>query len=226
MYLIHELTTFAQRPSNFKTTFSLSSPHGATSISPAHPLKPANQCGKPSRYTPSTTSQSTPPPFPPRPLTLLIRLRKRRRVLKNNERLTHATKATPNDLPEDVQDQGFTRPSVLILLPFRSSAQTWFYALTSHTPSPQYQIENQSRFLSEYGLPPGAVDKLVTAEPGTYPPDHVETFKGNVDDNFRIGIKLTRKSVRMFTEFYGCDIVMASPLGLRRSIEKEKYVVL
>lgn len=152
-------------------------------------------------------------------------LRKRRRVLKNNERLAHAAKSNPNaPPPEDVQDQGFTRPSVLILLPFRSSAQDWFNALITHTPTPPFQIENHSRFDSDYGLPPGAVDKLATAEPGTYPRDHVETFKGNVDDNFRVGIKLTRKSVKVFAEFYGCDIIMASPLGLRRSIEKEKFV--
>ncbi|KAJ7680675.1 digestive organ expansion factor [Mycena polygramma] len=149
--------------------------------------------------------------------------KKRRRVLKNNERLAHAAKADPNSSPpEDVQDQGFTRPSVLILLPFRSSALDWFTALTAHTPAPAFQIENQSRFLAEYGLSPGMVDKLATAEPGTYPRDHVETFKGNVDDNFRVGVKLTRKSVKMFSDFYGCDIIMASPLGLRRSIEKEK----
>ncbi|KAJ7187894.1 digestive organ expansion factor [Mycena filopes] len=149
--------------------------------------------------------------------------KKRRRVLKNNERLVHATKADPSGSPpEDVQDQGFTRPSVLILLPFRSSALEWFTALTSHTPAPAFQIENQSRFLAEYGLSAGMVDKLATAEPGMYPRDHVETFKGNVDDNFRVGVKLTRKSVKMFSEFYGCDIIMASPLGLRRSIEKEK----
>lgn len=149
--------------------------------------------------------------------------RKRRRVLKNNERIAHATK-TGNEPPEDIQDQGFTRPSVLILLPFRSSALAWFNALISHTPSPEYQIENHARFTSEYGLPAGAIDKLATAEPGTYPHDHVETFKGNVDDNFRVGIKLTRKSVKAFTEFYGCDIIIASPLGLRQSIQKEKFV--
>ncbi|KAJ3783528.1 digestive organ expansion factor [Lentinula aff. detonsa] len=147
--------------------------------------------------------------------------KKRRRVLKNNERISNATKAG-NEPPEDVQDQGFTRPSVLILLPFRSSALAWFNALTTHTPSPEYQIENYTRFTSEYGLPSGAIDKLATAEPGTYPQDHVETFKGNVDDNFRVGIKLTRKSVKAFTEFYGCDIIIASPLGLRQSIQKEK----
>lgn len=66
------------------------------------------------------------------------------------------------------------------------------------------------------------MDKLVTAEPGTYPADHVDTFKGNVDDNFRVGVKMTRKTVKMFADFYGCYIIMASPLGLRRSIEKEK----
>lgn len=154
---------------------------------------------------------------------LIEKHRKRRRVLKNNERLAHA-KAASVSPPEDVQDQGFTRPSVLVLLPFRSSALAWLDALTTHTPSPAYQIENHSRFLSEYALPPDAVDKLAVAEPGTYPRDHVETFKGNVDDNFRLGIKLTRKSVKLFADFYGCDIIFASPLGLRMSIEKEKCV--
>jgi U3 small nucleolar RNA-associated protein 25 len=155
--------------------------------------------------------------------SLTILIRKRRRVLKNNERLAQAAKTNPEADPlADILDQGFTRPSVLFLLPFRSSALDWFTSITSHTPPPSYQIENQSRFMTEYSLPSGAIDKLATAEPGTYPPDHVETFKGNIDDNFRVGIKMTRKSVKMFAEFYGCDVIMASPLGLRHSIEKEK----
>ncbi|KAF9523468.1 digestive organ expansion factor [Crepidotus variabilis] len=150
--------------------------------------------------------------------------RKRRKILKNNERLAKVLKNNPDaPPPEDVQDQGFTRPAILVLLPFRSSAHNWFQAFTSHTPTPTFQIENQSRFLSEYALPEGVVDKLLEAEPGTYPPDHVDTFKGNLDDNFRVGVKLTKKTVKMFAEFYGCDIILASPLGLRRSIEKEKH---
>jgi U3 small nucleolar RNA-associated protein 25 len=150
-------------------------------------------------------------------------LRKRRRVLKNNERIAHHAKARPNDPPlEDVQDQGFTRPSVLVLLPFRNSAQAWVRALTVHTPSPDFQVEHRARFEREFGLPEGAVDKLLSAEPGTYPADHVSTFAGNVDDSFRIGVKMTRKSVKLFSEFYGSDIIIASPLGLRMSMEKEK----
>ena len=142
-------------------------------------------------------------------------------MLKNKERLTKAG----SDPPEDVQDQGFTRPSVLILVPFRSFALRWVSALTSHTPPPSFQIENHARFQAEYGLPPGAVDKLAEAAPGVYPREHVEVFKGNVDDNFRVGIKVTRKSVKLFSEFYSSDIIIASPLGLRMSIEKEKCVL-
>uniref|UniRef100_A0A0W0EWX1 U3 small nucleolar RNA-associated protein 25 n=1 Tax=Moniliophthora roreri TaxID=221103 RepID=A0A0W0EWX1_MONRR len=147
--------------------------------------------------------------------------KKRRRVLKNNERLSHAAKANA-DPPEDVQDQGFTRPSILVLLPTRNSALEWFNALISHTPTPDFQIQNRSRFNAEYGLPPDAIDKLASAEPGTYPRDHIETFKGNVDDCFRVGIKITRKSIKAFSDFYQCDVIIASPLGLRQSIQKEK----
>ncbi|RDX42707.1 digestive organ expansion factor [Lentinus brumalis] len=147
--------------------------------------------------------------------------KKRRRILKNNERISHAVKAG-NPPPEDVQDQGFTRPSVLILLPFRSFALRWISALTAHTPRSHYQIENHARFQSEYDLPPGAIDKLANAEPGAYPRDHVEMFKGNVDDSFRLGVKITKKSVKLFADFYNCDLIVASPLGLRMSIEKDK----
>ncbi|KAM6494528.1 Digestive organ expansion factor [Amanita muscaria] len=69
--------------------------------------------------------------------------------------------------------------------------------MTSHTPSPAYQIESQSRFLTD---------------------GKIQTCKGNVDDNFKVGLEMTRKSVMNFT----IQIIIASPLGLRRSIEKEK----
>lgn len=150
----------------------------------------------------------------------LIRDSIRRRVLKNNDRLSQASKDSTAALPSDVQDQGFTRPSVLILLPFRSSALSWLEAVLAHLPS--HQVENRTRFMSEFSLPPGTVDKLATADPGAYPRDHVENFKGNVDDNFRVGIKLTKKSIKFFADFYRSDIIIASPLGLRMSIEREK----
>jgi U3 small nucleolar RNA-associated protein 25 len=64
----------------------------------------------------------------------------------------------------------------LILLPFRNSALSFVNTLISaleayHNVKPETnappKAENYSRFLSEYGLPPGAEDKLLNVEPGT-----------------------------------------------------------
>lgn len=98
--------------------------------------------------------------------------------------------------------------------------------MIAHIPPSSFQIQNMTRFRKEFGLPEGVVDKFASAESDAYPRDHIETFEGNPDDNFRLGLKLTRKSVRLFTEFYGSDIIIASPLGLRMSTEQEKYAVL
>ncbi|GAA5841389.1 hypothetical protein JCM3766R1_004069 [Sporobolomyces carnicolor] len=158
-------------------------------------------------------------------------LKTRSRILKNNEHLSKlaaqqkATRSsTSSTLLDDdkvttiTTDQGFTRPKVLILAPFRSSALAWVQHLVNFTLASQ--IENYERFLSEYSLPEGVEDKLVTRE-DEYPRDHVETFKGNIDDSFRCGVKVNRKQVKLFSEFYQADAIVASPLGLRTSIEKE-----
>ena len=78
------------------------------------------------------------------------------------------------------------------------------------------------RLTSEYSLPPGTIDKLAEAEGlDVYPADHVQTFKGNIDDNFRTGIRVLKKSINLFESFYTSDILIASPLGLRLAIEKD-----
>jgi U3 small nucleolar RNA-associated protein 25 len=145
-------------------------------------------------------------------------LKTRRRILKMNEKLAHA--AAPAEL--DARDQGFTRPKILLLTPFRSSALAALTSMLALFPAGT-QIENRQRFLDEFSLPPGTADRLLDRA-GEWPRDHVQTFAGNVDDNFRVGVKVTRKSVKLFGGFYGCDIVVGSPLGLRMSIEKEKCV--
>ena len=68
-------------------------------------------------------------------------------------------------------DQGYTRPALLILTPFRSQAFKWLSALSSSLPG---KIEGEDRYKREFGLPEGASDKLADAPKGTYAEDHVE----------------------------------------------------
>jgi len=43
--------------------------------------------------------------------------------------------------------------------------------------------------------------------------------QGNQDDHFKLGLKITRASLRLYTDFYGSDIVVASPLALVTRLE-------
>jgi hypothetical protein len=53
------------------------------------------------------------------------------------------------------------------------------------------------------------------------PEDHSAMFRGNTDDHFRLGIKVTKASVRLFVDFFGSDILIASPLGTSRANDDE-----
>ncbi|CAG8559705.1 17138_t:CDS:10 [Rhizophagus irregularis] len=128
----------------------------------------------------------------------------RNRILKNNEKLNKAH-AAGKDIDE-IRDQGFTRPKVLILLPFRNSAMSLAEILIKLSGTDQ----------QSYGITPEQ-EKIDLKKPA----DFLETFKGNIDDMFRIGIKFTRKSMKFYAEFYSADIIIASPLGLRMIIGTE-----
>jgi len=136
-------------------------------------------------------------------------LNTRDRVLKNNAKLSAATA----DDDVEYRDQGFTRPKILFLL---ETKQACVRVIDSLTKLHEFeQQENRKRFLDNFSLPEDKFSK-------DKPDDFRELFEGNDENEFRIGVKLTRKTLKFYSTFYNSDIIFASTLGLRRAIESSK----
>jgi U3 small nucleolar RNA-associated protein 25 len=136
-------------------------------------------------------------------------LKTRDRILKNNSKLAAAS---DNDDAEH-RDQGFTRPKVLFLL---ETKEACVRVLDSLTKLHEFeQQENKKRFIENFS----ATDHIFSDDK---PEDFRELFEGNDENEFRIGVKLTRKTMKYFSKFYASDIIFASTLGLRRAIESNE----
>ncbi|XP_022188603.2 digestive organ expansion factor homolog [Nilaparvata lugens] len=139
-------------------------------------------------------------------------LKTRLKVIHHNSRLVDKT-----NVPEEFRDQGLVRPKVLILVPFRDSALKIIKNIISILlPDEKSNVVNKKRFLNEF-----TGGELAMPNKNPKPVDYERTFKGNVDDNFRIGISVTKRSLKLYADFYSSDIIVASPLGLRVIIGAE-----
>lgn len=126
----------------------------------------------------------------------------RDRILKNNQRI--------NDNPDaDYLDQGFTRPKVLIVVPTRDTAYQVLQKIIDKSGIDQ--VDKKSKFKDQFldeSLPPSSKPKSF---------QHV--FKGNTNDFFVLGVKFTRKAIKLYSNFYQSDIIICSPLGIQLILE-------
>jgi hypothetical protein len=131
-----------------------------------------------------------------------------------------------DDVP---RDQGFARPTVLILVPMRNIAGRVVRRLLELCPAAHGRkdaVSKLERFADDFGHGDSDVEEDSVMEKRKkknlwVPDDHSALFRGNTDDHFRLGIKVTKASVRLYVDFFGSDILIASPLGERRAREKE-----
>jgi U3 small nucleolar RNA-associated protein 25 len=139
-------------------------------------------------------------------------LKTRQKVLHHNSKISKLKASKKSVIvPDEFRDQGFVRPRVLIVLPFRDSAYRVVNMLINLlNPSEKASIVNYSRFVDEF-----TGDTLYFPKKNPKPDDYEQTFSGNTEDTFRIGLSLTKKSMKLYSPFYSSDILIASPLGLR-----------
>ncbi|KAH1067897.1 hypothetical protein J1N35_032884 [Gossypium stocksii] len=150
-------------------------------------------------------------------------------VRKNNAKIDkHQMSGKEEILPGDnFLDQGFTRPKILILLPLRSIALLVIERLIQLTPAnSKVNVEHIDRFYKDFGSEEVSSDeeeeqsKNAKTKKPSKPSDHQSLFKGDTRDDFMIGIKFTRKTIKLYGDFYSSDIIVASPLELMTKFGK------
>ncbi|KAL2997699.1 hypothetical protein AAZX31_09G055200 [Glycine max] len=146
-------------------------------------------------------------------------------VKKNDSKLT---KLKENADSDKFRDQGFTRPKVLILLPLASIVYRVVKRLIQLTPSAfKVNVEHMDRFSTKFGSEEHKGntendDESENAKPlkSSKATDFQILFGGNNEDDFMIGIKFTRKTIKLFSDFHTSDIIIASALCLVNKIEE------
>lgn len=148
-------------------------------------------------------------------------MKTRTKVLNHNLKLKMMALADPKAaaiIPDKYRDQGLFRTKVLIVVPFREAALRIVNILISllfpggdkENAGGKSQVMHYKRFISEYGG-----ETLHFPKKNPKPEDYELTFAGNSDDTFRLGVTFTRKSIKLYSDFYSSDIIIVSPLGLR-----------
>lgn len=169
----------------------------------------------------------------------------RSRIFKHNRRLAAAEE--DDDMDDDnmawKRDQGFTRPTVVVLLPTRGCCHRLVHRVLELLNAGE--PEAMERFETEYGPPPQEDTeevvspqvlrhrKKVLQQKGK---EWKELFGDNVndDDDFKMGIAINTKankkkeasesssSVKLYADFYRSDVILASPLALKMACDGER----
>ncbi|VDD84378.1 unnamed protein product [Mesocestoides corti] len=124
-----------------------------------------------------------------------------------------------NHTLNSLRDQGFHRARTLIILPTRESARRTVHQMLRLMPKGS-TVSHRKRFEREFGPEEGQSDR--DKRKGKKPPDFEEWFSCNHDDRFRIGIAVSKKTVKLYSPFSESDIILASPLGLETLINNNE----
>lgn len=139
-------------------------------------------------------------------------------ILHHNMKLAKSKRNDMGEVPDEYRDQGLVRPKVLIIVPFKHSCLKIVEMFISilFGEDKGGSVINKLRFMEDF-----TGNKLMMPKRNFKPQDYKQTLEGNIDDKFKIGIAITKKTLKLYTNFYSSDIIIGSPLGLRRVVGAE-----
>ncbi|KAH8585147.1 uncharacterized protein ELE39_003399 [Cryptosporidium sp. chipmunk genotype I] len=143
------------------------------------------------------------------------------------------------------RDQGFNRCRVLILCPFKGVAKKLVDTLVAILPHGKV-LRGYDRFEEEFGFPDDSSENEEVGKEGDKHAkkcqrveninnqSNIDTLEGKLgkndelyrylfegkdnEDEFKLGVQLTKSGMNLYSSFNNSDIIIASPLGLRRVI--------
>ena len=145
-------------------------------------------------------------------------IKSRQTVKSNNSKLA---KMTENERFEaDFRDRGLVKPKALVLLPMKNDAlelvNDVMLPLIKSKETRRVQVENHKRFNERCGLTKEEEEEFKDVHLSKKPGDFKDIFRGNMDDDFIIPIKINPNKVKLYCSFYQADIIIASPVALKQ----------
>ncbi|EEA07742.1 uncharacterized protein CMU_006650 [Cryptosporidium muris RN66] len=144
-----------------------------------------------------------------------------KKYIKNNESSFKGITHNIDHLGDDnLRDQGFHRCRILILSPFRGTAKRCVDILIKLLPQGK-RAKYLDRFNKEFGDPELESQNDEAEKVGIVRDDPLYRYlfvNSNHDDDYRVGIQVSKSGILFYSPFDQSDIILASPLGLRRII--------
>ncbi|KAL7067493.1 hypothetical protein ACR3K2_20590 [Cryptosporidium serpentis] len=142
-------------------------------------------------------------------------------IKNNNENSFKSVTYNIDHLGDDnLRDQGFHRCRILILSPFRGTAKRCVDILIKLLPQGK-RAKYLDRFSKEFGDPEPESQNDEAEKVGIVRDDPLYRHlfvNSNHDDDYRVGIQVSKSGMMFYSPFDQSDIILASPLGLRRII--------
>ncbi|EPY19722.1 U3 small nucleolar RNA-associated protein 25 [Strigomonas culicis] len=122
----------------------------------------------------------------------------------------------------ELRDRGFGKTRLFVMLPMRNIALQYVKTIVEVLGADPLACPKLETFVADFSEMEEAVDPTFVRRP----PDYQRQFDGNIDDSFRVGLHLEPSRVHLYAHPLNSDIILCSPLGLRRRIERSGDVLV